>query len=334
MILMIETIYIENQIKKHHRTKQILSRFKKKINIVYCDHYGEIFNIKSQNFRIQKKKPALILAKKEGKKLHNVPNSFSIGGKKNYYFSHMLNCIYDCEYCFLQGKHMSAHYLLFVNYEDFFIEIEKKIKQNHFEKSYFFSGYDCDSLAFEGVTGFVESFLPIFEKNKNAFLELRTKSTQIHQILKHKPIDNCIIAFSFTPESISKLIEHKVPSVEKRITTMKKLADAGWKLGLRFDPIIPACNFAKIYENLFKNIASNISKEHIHSISFGMMRFPKKMFKKMIKENPNKKINSLNFENRNGIYSYRKDMEKKLENIIVKKLKKYMKNIPIYKCKV
>jgi len=164
---MIETIYIENQIKKHHRTKQILSRFKKKINIVYCDHYGEIFNIKSQNFRIQKKKPALILAKKEGKKLHNVPNSFSIGGKKNYYFSHMLNCIYDCEYCFLQGKHMSAHYLLFVNYEDFFIEIEKKIKQNRFEKSYFFSGYDCDSLAFEGVTGFVESFLPIFEKNKN-----------------------------------------------------------------------------------------------------------------------------------------------------------------------
>ena len=71
----------------------------------------------------RKKKPALILAKKEGKKLHNVPNSFSIGGKKNYYFSHMLNCIYDCEYCFLQGKHMSAHYLLFVNYEDFFIAI-------------------------------------------------------------------------------------------------------------------------------------------------------------------------------------------------------------------
>ena len=115
---------------------------------------------------------------------------------------------------------------------------------------------------------------------------------------------------------------------------MKKLADEGWKLGLRFDPIIPSCNFAKIYENLFKNIASNISEESIHSISFGMMRFPKKMLKKMIRENPDKKISSLNFENRNGIYSYRKDMEKKLENIIVKKLKKYMKNIPIYNCQI
>ena len=331
---MIETIYIENQIRQHRRTHEILSKFKKKIDIVYCDHYGEIFNIKSQNFRIQKKKPALVLAKKEGKKLHDIPKSFSIGGEKNYYFSHMLNCIYDCEYCFLQGKHMSAHYLLFVNYEDFFIEIEKKIKQNCLEKSYFFSGYDCDSLAFDGVTNFVESFLPIFEKNKNGILEIRTKSIQIQKILKHKPIDNCIIAFSFTPENVSKLIEHKVPSVKKRIDTMKKLAENGWKIGLRFDPIIPACNFAKIYENLFKNIASNVPEENIHSISFGMMRFPKKMFKKMIKEYPNKKIISLNFKNNNGIYSYSKEVQKKLENIIVGKLKKYMKNIPIYNCKV
>jgi len=331
---MIETIYIENQIRQHRRTEEILSKFKKKINIVYCDHYGEIFNIKSQNFRIQKKKPALVLAKKEGKKLHDIPKSFSIGGKKNYYFSHMLNCIYDCEYCFLQGKHMSAHYLLFVNYEDFFIEIEKKIKQNRFEKSYFFSGYDCDSLAFDGLTNFVESFFPIFEKNKNGILEIRTKSVQIQKILKHKPIDNCIIAFSFTPENISKLIEHKVPSVKKRIDSMKKLAKKGWKIGLRFDPIIPACNFSKIYEDLFKNIASNVPEENIHSISFGMMRFPKKMFKKMIKEYPNKKITSLNFKNNNGIYSYSKEVQKKLENIIVGKLKKYMKNIPIFNCKV
>ena len=331
---MIETIYIENQIKNHPRTNHILSKFKKRIEVVYCNHYGEIFNIKSQNFRIQKKKPALILAKKLGKKLHHIPKSFSIGGKNNYYFSHMLNCIYDCEYCFLQGKHMSAHYLLFVNYEDFFLEIEKKIEQNTLEKSYFFSGYDCDSLAFDGITNFVDSFIPIFKKHKNAILEIRTKSTQIQKILGHKPIDNCIIAFSFTPENISKLIEHKVPSIKKRIEAMKKLASMGWKIGLRFDPIIPSCNFAKIYDNLFRIISTNIPEKNIHSISFGMMRFPKQMFKKMIKENPNERIISLSFENRNGIYSYNKEMENKLENIISKKLKKYMKNIPVFNCQI
>ena len=331
---MIETIYIENQIKDHRRTKEILSKFKKNIDIIYCDHYGEIFNIKSQNFRTQKKKPSLILAKKEGKKLHNIPKTFSIGGKKNYYFSHMLNCIYDCEYCFLQGKHMSAHYLLFVNYEDFFLEIKKKILENSTKKYYFFSGYDCDSLAFDGVTGFIKYFLPIFKQNKNAILELRTKSNQINKLLKHEPIDNCIVAFSFTPENISKLIEHKVPSVKNRIKAMKQLANIGWKIGLRFDPIIPACNFAKIYDKLFQNIASNLPEESIHSISFGMMRFPKKMFKKMTKENSNKRLFSQPFENRNGIFSYNKKLENKVENIILKKLKKYMKKAPIYNCQV
>ena len=189
-------------------------------------------------------------------------------------------------------------------------------------------------MAFDGITGFIESFFPIFQKNKNGILELRTKSTQINKILKYKPIDNCIIAFSFTPENISKLIEHKTPSVKKRIVAMKKLANAGWKLGLRFDPIIPACNFAKIYENLFKNIAANINEKDIHSISFGMMRFPKKMFKRMNKENSNKRILSLSLENRKGIYTYKEKMENKLENIIVSKLRKYMKNTPIYNCKI
>ena len=79
---MIKTIYIEEQIKNHFRTKKILSRFKDNVNVILCDHYGEIFNIKSQNFRMQKIEPALIIAKKEGKKLHNIPSSFSIGGKK------------------------------------------------------------------------------------------------------------------------------------------------------------------------------------------------------------------------------------------------------------
>ena len=331
---MIETIYIENQVKNHFRTKKILSKLNKNVDVIYCDHYGEIFNIKSQNFRVQKNKPALILAKKDGKKLHEIPKNFGIGGDKNYYFSHMLNCIYDCEYCFLQGKHMSAHYLLFINYEDFFLEIKKKLKINNSQKNYFFSGYDCDSLALDGITGFVDYFLPIFKKNKNAVLEIRTKSIQINKILKYKPFNNCVIAFSFTPENISKLVEHKVPSVKKRIDAMKKLVEKGWKIGLRFDPIVPACNFGKIYEELFKKIANSIPEKNIHSISFGMMRFPKKMFKKIIKENPSERMLSMPLENRNGIYTYSKVNEKKFENIIIGKLNKHLKNVPVFNCKI
>ena len=37
------------------------------------------------------------------KLVHPVPATYGIGGDENYYFSHMLNCLYDCRYCFLQG---------------------------------------------------------------------------------------------------------------------------------------------------------------------------------------------------------------------------------------
>ena len=50
---MIETIYIEKEIEDSPKTIQILRKFKnaRKISI---DRYGEIFNKKNQNFRVQK----------------------------------------------------------------------------------------------------------------------------------------------------------------------------------------------------------------------------------------------------------------------------------------
>ena len=61
---MIETIYIEDAIKNHPRTKFILNKFKKS-RIIEINNYGEIFNKRNQNFRIQKANPDLILAHKK-----------------------------------------------------------------------------------------------------------------------------------------------------------------------------------------------------------------------------------------------------------------------------
>ena len=94
----------------------------------------------------------------------------------------MLNCIYDCNYCFLQGMFNSAHYVIFVNYEDFFLNIKDIL--NHKSKNLFFSGYDCDSLALEDITGFMDFFLNKFIKLKNGILEIRSKSTKYKKYKK------------------------------------------------------------------------------------------------------------------------------------------------------
>lgn len=49
---MIETIYIEENIQQHPRVLDICARFPK-ARKVSCGRYGEVFNPKAQNFRLQ-----------------------------------------------------------------------------------------------------------------------------------------------------------------------------------------------------------------------------------------------------------------------------------------
>ena len=157
---MIHTIYFEQDIADHPRSRDIFQRFPT-ANQVVCDRFGEVFNRKAQNFRLQKQRPALILARKFKNFVLEAPQGYGIGGQRNFYFSHMLNCIYDCRYCFLQGMYRSANYVLFVNFEDFDQAIMEKVAAFPNKELYFFSGYDCDSLALEPVTCFGEHFLPL-----------------------------------------------------------------------------------------------------------------------------------------------------------------------------
>ena len=111
---MIDTIYIERQVADHERVRELCERFPDALR-VNCRTYNEVFNPKAQNFRLQKQKPSLILARKQGNLVLPAPPEYGIGEGRVFYFSHLLNCPYDCRYCFLQGMFRSAHYVLFVN---------------------------------------------------------------------------------------------------------------------------------------------------------------------------------------------------------------------------
>ncbi len=60
---MIDTIFIEQEILDYERTKAVLSKFPRSRRII-ISRYQEVFNKRTQNFRLQKKQPALILASK------------------------------------------------------------------------------------------------------------------------------------------------------------------------------------------------------------------------------------------------------------------------------
>jgi len=308
---MIQTIYLETAASTHPRSRAILDRFPA-ATVIPCDTYTEVFNRKAQNFRLQKQQPALILANKFDNFILPAPTAFGIGSQHNFYFSHMLNCLYDCRYCFLQGMYQSAHYVLFVNYEDFAASIIATGKQAVGADSHFFAGYDCDSLALEPVTGFCEFILPVFASLPSALLELRTKSTQIRTLLKTDPLPNCVIAFSLSPGSIASALEHKAPSIQRRIAAIQQLQQHGWQIGLRFDPLIYQDGFEQDYLDLFSSVFSQLNTDQIHSVSLGSFRLPKAFFQKIERLYPEELLIASPLEQKNGIVSYHTDLKDRL----------------------
>ncbi|MCB1037191.1 MAG: DNA photolyase [Acidobacteria bacterium] len=330
---MIDVIYIEEEVAGHPRTEAVLERFPKARRIP-CERYGEVFNRKAQSFRLQKRRPSLILAKKHGKTVLPTPAGYGIGAERNHYFSHMLNCLYDCRYCFLQGMYRSAHYVLFVNFEDFEAGIDEALAEAAGEEVHFFSGYDCDSLAFGGVTGFADHFLPVFEARPRAVLELRTKSTRIQPLLAREPLENCVVAVSLTPEEIAASHEHGAPALERRLEVLARLQAAGWPVGLRLDPVIYHPRYREQYRDLFARLFARIDGTRVHSTSLGPFRLPEPFFRHMVREYPDEALLAGPLEPRASMVSYGAEIEGEMLGFIEDELLQHIPRERYFPCPV
>lgn len=328
---MIDTIYLERDASTHPRARALLARFAD-ARVIECDAYGEVFNPGAQSFRLQKRRPALILARKHGNLVLAAPEGFGIGGTHNYYFSHMLNCLYDCRYCFLQGMFRSAHYVLFVNFDDFERAIDEVRDRHAPERCTFFSGYDCDSLALESISGFVERFVPFFAARPDAVLELRTKSVAIGALERHTPVDNVVVAFSFTPAPAAAAVEHGAPDVASRLDAVARLAAAGWPVALRLDPLLWYDGWRSDYQALVALLAERVPAEALHSVSVGPLRFPRRMFHRIAAMYPDDALLAGPLRRRGDLVSYGEAREAEIGDHVRACLADVFPRTPLFSC--
>lgn len=327
-------IYVEKAVYNHPRTQVILAKYPT-ADIIVCDQYQAVFNPKGQNFRQQKELgPALILAEKKGRRVMSVPEGFGMGHQHNFYFSHLLNCPYDCRYCFLQGMYQSANLVLFVNFEDFMQDIEFTVSQYPPGSCIFFSGYDGDSLAMDGLSGFLSVFLPFFSQLPEATLELRSKSTQIRSLLAQSPLSNVVVAFSLVPDEVALQVEHKAPSIAKRLAAIEQLIAAGWQVGLRFDPLIQIANFKQRYEDLIERLRARVPLEQLHSVSVGTMRFPVKMLDKLQRLYPKDRLLMYPFVSKKGVASYPLAQQQVMKSDVIELLSTWVGQEKLFSCEV
>ncbi len=329
----IARIYVETSVAEHPRTRSILERFPR-ADVVACDRFGEILNRRGQSFRLQKLRPALILAGKQGRRVLPAPPAYGVGGDVNFYFSHMLNCLYDCRYCFLQGMFRSAHYVVFVNYEDFFSEIQEALAEvaEGSGPAWFFSGYDCDSLAFDAVTGFAPEALAFFRDRPEAWLELRTKSTRIEALLETEVVPNVVVAFSMSPDPVHQALEQGVPNLEARLRAMAALARQGWQLGLRFDPVLWSETFRADYRELFERVFSAVPAPALHSVGYGPFRLPAAFHRRMRAQAPGSALLAATGVESGGMAGYPAEREAELLTFVADELGRRVPEEKLFPC--
>ncbi|WP_337960888.1 SPL family radical SAM protein [Caloramator sp. mosi_1] len=312
---------------KYSLTKDILKRFECS-KIIEIEHYKDVFSRANQDFYLQKQSPKLILAVKQNNLIYKgaeVCEDF--GNKYFYYTSIMMNCIYDCEYCYLQGMYTSANIVIFVNIDDYFKEIRELLKKH---PVYLCISYDTDLLAFEGLTNYVGRFIEFAKVNRDLTIEIRTKSANFTSIKDLEPQDNVILAWTLSPDGVIEKYEHRTPSLKRRIEAIKNAVDKGWRVRLCFDPILYIKDWREDYKTLVEEVFSIIDGEKIIDVSIGLFRVSKDYLKRMRKQRPNSIVLNYPYDTIEGVCSYDRELGKEMIEYVYSLIKSYVDREKIY----
>ncbi len=62
------------------------------------------------------------------------------------------------------------------------------------------------------------------------------------------------------------------------LEALARLQEAGWRVALRFEPIIPVADYLSQYRELFKRVFGALNAARLRSVSLGEFRMPEKRF--------------------------------------------------------
>lgn len=321
-------IYVEKSVRNHFRTQEILAKFPS-AEVIEINHYKDVFCRSRQSYVLQHRSQNLILAAKQGTLLYEgAPVCQSFGNQYFYYTSCMMNCIFDCEYCYLKGMYPSANIVVFVNLEDIFAEVEQMLRSHPL---YLCVSYDTDLLALEQIIGYAGKWCSFTEKHENLKIEIRTKCANRLFFQSVKPIPGVIYAFTLSPQAVIEAYEHHTPPLSERLKCVSELIQAGCSVRLCFDPMIYLPEWKTHYAEMIEQVFDTVDLEKIIDVSVGTFRVSQDYLKKMRKQEPDSAVVWFPFQNENGFYHYPNELMEQMECFLTERLEKKISKEKIFR---
>ncbi len=308
-------IYVESAAHGYELTDQCLAQFPK-AQVIEIPNYKAVFNRSGQDFQTQKKSMKLILAVKKPPFIYKGTDILQDGGFENFYYNTpILNCLYNCDYCFLQGMYPSANMVVFVNQDDMksTVEMELGTRPHPDDPMMLSISYNTDLLAFENILPMTRLWIEYAKTQPDLNLEVRTKSALFNTIYDIDPTDQILLAWTLSPEKVVQKNELDTPPLARRIKAVKSAIERGWKVRLCFDPVLVYPGWEEDYNELLQQVKSEIDRDGIFDITVGVFRMGQDYFNRIRKSKPESKVYYQNYENEGGVVtisqSDRKDVE-------------------------
>ncbi len=324
-------IYVEESVCGHPVVRRILQRLKEahqETQIIPIAHYKDVFCRRGQDFVAQQRAQSLILAQKQGRLFYpgaQVCQSF--GNEHFYYTSCVMNCLYDCEYCYLKGMYPSGHVVLFVNQEQYFQELAQLLQKH---PVYLCISYDTDLLAWEELTGFVERWMEFAAEHRGLRLEVRTKCGRTDYWEKWRPDQSVVFAFTISPQQVIEEWEHGTASLSQRIKSATTAVELGFSVRLCFDPMIYCPDWREKYAAMLDEVFASLSGDALTDVSVGSFRISHDYLKKMRRVMPHSVVVQFPFENIKGVYQYPEALRREMEEFLTERLRQEMPEEKIY----
>lgn len=269
-----EKIYIDTEAKGKNLTQQVISKLPGTPVEYVEDKDLAISQVASLEDPIREGKKRLLITTQKGTFFKKCPGCIEKMVHCNYYIINLgSNCHMDCTYCFLQHYINNPLMVFYANIEDMMTEVHALFSKYPKRPYRIGTGELMDSLALDGLSGVSRSIIPFFTQWENSLLELKTKTNQVDNLLDLDPQGRVVVSWSLNPPSVVETQEFKTSSLEERLTAAWKCQEAGYKIGLHFDPLIYDRGWEKDYRELLDCIFAKINPRNIAWISLGSLRF-------------------------------------------------------------
>ncbi|MBN2600468.1 MAG: DNA photolyase [Candidatus Marinimicrobia bacterium] len=279
-------IYISESSLQDSVTQEILNKMPSRIQRIIPDTYSF-----AEEVRDLDPKTVLLLTRSKGDIVNGCPGTDDSYLCCNYQvINQTQNCPMHCSYCILQFYLNQPATVLYTNYDEIFIELKQKMLRQSKRFFRIGTGELADSLAIDGSVLFAKQAIRVFSEIPNALLELKSKTTNIHDLLQIEHNGHTVLAWSLNPQEIIRQNELKTAQLIQRLTAARKAAEAGYLLAFHFDPILFHPHWKKLYGELIDELYLHIDPERIAWISMGSLRFPPSMKEKIIDRYPNTAI--------------------------------------------